>query len=326
MIRAPAALCLALLSALFAPSPARAAAPTLAAAQLPGGTTLPYLASAPPGDKSLTHALIAIQGYTRDATRTFGAASDAAANANASDDTLIVAPIFQVPAAEAGRCHFHGVPAAAPTDALWHCGTWSDGSPALNAPVTSFGATDALIEQLARAYPRLRVVTIAGFSAGGQFVQRYAAFSNVQSANLRLRYVVADPSGFLYFDPWRPVAADESCPDYNDWKFGTDDLPASLGRTAGAARAAYISADIHYLIGALDTGDGPGTAYRLLESSCAAERQGHYRLDRAEHYAAYDAAMLAHGRHPLTIVPGCAHSVSCVFPTPAARAALFGGR
>ena len=326
MIRAPAALCLALSLALLAASPAHAAAPTLAAAQLPGGTTLPYFVSAPPGRNAPTRALIAIQGYTRDATRTFTAASDAAANAGASADTLIIAPIFQVPAPESERCHFRGVPAAAPTDALWHCGSWSDGSPALNAPLTSFGATDALIEQIARAYPSLRVVTIAGFSAGGQFVQRYAAFSNVQSADLRLRYVVADPSGFLYFDPWRPVAADESCPEYNMWKFGTDHLPASLGRTAAAARAAYVSADLRYLIGALDTGNGPGTAYRLLESSCAAERQGRYRLDRSEHYAAYDAAMLAHGRHPLTIVPGCAHSVSCVFPAQAARAALFGGR
>ena len=324
MIRAPAVLCLALFFALFAQNTAHAAAPTLATANLPGGTTLPYFVSAPPGDKSLTRALIAIHGYTRDATRTFRAASDAAANADASSDTLIVAPIFQVPAPESERCHFHGVPAAAPPDALWHCGTWSDGSPALNAPVTSFAATDALVEQLARAYPRVRVVTIAGFSAGGQFVQHYAAFSNVQSAHLRLRYVVADPSAFVYFGPERPLGTEAACPDYNDWKFGTDDLPASLGRTASAARAAYVSADIHYLIGALDTGDGPGTAYRLLGRNCAAERQGHYRLDRAEHYAAYDAAMLAHGRHPLAIVPGCAHSVSCVFPTPAAHAALLG--
>ena len=213
MIRAPAALCLALSLALLAASPAHAAAPMLATAQLPGGTTLPYFVSAPPGRKAPTRALIAIQGYTRDATRTFTAASDAAANAGASTDTLIVAPIFQVPAAEAERCHFHGVPAAAPTDALWHCGGWSDGSPALNAPVTSFGATDALIEQIARAYPSLRVVTIAGFSAGGQFVQRYAAFSNVQSANLRLRYVVADPSRFLYFDPGRPLGGPKPPPE-----------------------------------------------------------------------------------------------------------------
>lgn len=324
MIRAPAALGLALLSAFFAPNPARAAAPMLVAVRLPGGTTLPYFVSAPPGEQSLTRALIAIHGYTRDATRTFTAASDAAANAGASSDTLIVAPIFQVPAPESERCHFHGVPAAAPTDALWRCNAWSDGSPALNAPVTSFGAMDALVEQLARAYPRLSTVTIAGFSAGGQFVQRYAAFSNVRSANLRLRYVVADPSTFLYFDPERPLGTASACSDYNDWKYGTNDLPASLGRTASAARASYVSADIHYLVGALDTGDGPRTAYRLLERSCAAERQGHYRLDRAEHYAAYDAAMLAHGSHPLAIVPGCAHSVSCVFPTAAARAALFG--
>jgi len=339
-IRAFLAFCLLLSGAPLAT--AQAAAPTtatatLATVTLAGGTTLPYFVSAPPGDKSLTRALIAIHGYTRDATRTFDAAATAAANAGASARTLIVAPIFQVAAPEDEKCHFHGVPAASPTDALWRCDTWSDGGPALNAPLTSFAAMDALVAQIARAYPQLRTITIAGFSAGGQFVQRYAGFAHAPGApaRLRIRYVVADPSTFLYFDTnhfdtnaglGRPAAADQSCPAANDWKFGTDNLPADLGRSAAAARAAYVAADIHYLAGALDTGSGPGTASRLLAKSCAAEEQGKYRLDRAEHYAAYDAAMLAHGRHPLSIVPGCAHSVTCVFPSPAARAALFGDR
>jgi hypothetical protein len=323
MSRALTFLCL-LLSC--APLAARAA--TLAAVSLAGGATLPYLVSAPPGEKSLTRALIAIHGYPRDATRTFAAAADAAAKAGLSAGTLIVAPIFQVPAPEDEKCHWRGVPAAAPTDALWHCSTWADGARALNAPVTSFAAMDALVASIAHAYPQVRLVTIAGFSAGAQFVQHYVGFAHVPGLDvrvrsLRLRYVIADPSEFLYFDPTRPVATDDSCPESNDWKFGTDDLPADLGRSAAAARAAYVAADIHYLAGALDTGTGPGTAYRLLEKNCAAEQQGRYRLDRAAHYATYDAAMLAHGKHPLTIVPGCAHSVTCVFPSPAARAALF---
>ncbi len=273
--RALTALCLLLSCAPLAAHAATLATATLATVMLPGGTTLPYFVSAP-DEKSLTQALIAIHGYTRDATRTFAAASHAAANAGASARTLIVAPIFPVPAPEDEKCHFHDVPTAAPTDALWHCGAWARGGAALNAPVTSFAAMDALVEKIARAYTRVRVVTIAGFSAGAQFVQHYAGFADVQSAPVLLRYVIADPSEFVYFDPGRPVATNAACPDANDWKFGTDRLPADLGRSAAAARAAYAASDIRYLAGSLDTGAGPGTAYRLLEKNCAAEQQGQY--------------------------------------------------
>lgn len=44
-------------------------------------------------------------------------------------------------------------------------------------------------------------------------------------------------------------------------------------------------------------------------------------------YAAYDRAMLSRNpQRTVTIVPGCAHDVACVFPNEAARSALFGAR
>ena len=103
-------------------------------------------------------------------------------------------------------------------------------------------------------------------------------------------------------------------------------MPADVGRDAAAARAVYAEANVQYLEGARDSGRGHRAAYRWLEKNCSAELQGPYRLQRGEAYAAYDRADLAHGAHPLTIVPGCAHSVSCVFPAAAARGALFGSR
>jgi hypothetical protein len=301
-----------------------AAARTLEAAPLGQGLRLEYYVSAPPG-ASYAHILIAVHGYPRDANRTFDAAVAAAA-ADHSADTLIVAPIFQVPAGEAGKCHFHGVPRARRGEALWHCDDWADGSPALNAPVTSFQAMDLLVAFLLRRDPAAQTVTIAGFSAGGQYVQHYIGFAHAPARAMKLRYVVGDPSEFLYFDPSRPVRDTAACPGYNDWKFGTDHLPADLGRDAAIARAVYANANVHYLEGAQDSGTGHATAYRRLERNCAAELQGSYRLQRGEAYAAYDRAVLAHGNHPLTIVPGCAHAVMCVFPAAAARGALFGGQ
>ncbi len=240
---------------------ARAAAPPPSTLTLTGGLTLPYFISTPEPQGAPSAALIAVQGYPRDANRSFEAAARAAREAGQAARTLIIAPIFQVLAAEAARyCHFRGMPAARPGNALWHCGTWLNGAPAINTPETSFEALTQLIDHVLRRYPSIQVVTIAGFSAGGQFVQRDAAFAAPLSRPVTRRYVVADPGTFLYFNRFRPKPGRAACPGYNNWKFGTDHLPAFLGRTAAAARAAYIRADIHYLEGARDHGRGRGTA------------------------------------------------------------------
>jgi hypothetical protein len=317
--------CFGLLFLLFAVIPAAASARLIADAPLGQGLTLDYYVSAPPGP-NYTQIVIAVHGYPRDADRTYDAALNAARNAGRGADTLIVAPIYQVPASEADKCHFRGVPGASPDNALWHCNNWQPGALALNGEVTSFQAMDRLVDTLLQRYPGVRTVTIAGFSAGGQFVQHYIGFARPSTGSAVLRYIVADPSEFVYFDPDRPVKDVASCPRYNDWKYGEDKLPTYLGRDAAAARVTYAKANVHYLEGALDTGTGPGTSYRLLEKNCAAELQGPYRLERGENYAAYDKAKLAYGAHRLTIVPGCAHSVDCVFSSSAAAPALFDGR
>jgi hypothetical protein len=287
-------------------------------APLGDGLNLAYYVSAPSG-AAISKILIAIHGYSRDANRTFDAAAAAARQTSA---VLIVAPIFQVPTPEAAKCQFPGVPGASPGDALWHCGNWASGSQASNGAITSFAAMDRLEAVLLSRYPGAGAITLAGFSAGGQYVQHYIGFAR-PPGGVQSRYVIADPSEFVYFDGWRPQAASVACPGYNDWKYGTENLPPSLGRGGEEARAIYSGAAVDYLEGALDTGTGAGTSYRLLEKNCSAELEGPYRLERGEAYAAYDAERLAHGAHRLTIVPGCAHSVTCVFPSAAAVRVLF---
>lgn len=266
--------------------------------------------------------LIVVHGYNHDANRTFDAAARAAAAAGHSRDTLIVAPVFEMPAADARKCGFKGVPEAVRGDAVWRCGAWAGGGKATNGNVTSFQMMDRLIAMLVNEDRAARTVTVAGLSAGGQFVQLYAGFAN-PPAGVSIRYVVSDPSSFVYFDQFRPELGAASCPRFNNWKFGLDKLPANLGRDGAAARQAYAAADLTYLEGALDKSNGPGTAETLLAHDCAAQLQGPFRLQRGQAYATYDAKYLAHGTHKLVIVPGCTHAVSCVFPSPAARAVLF---
>lgn len=277
-----------------------------------------------------TRALIAMHGHPRDADKTFDAALQAVRNAGALADTLVVAPVFQVAADKAAKCSAPGVPAAQPGDLLWTCGSWLEGGRAENgARIGAFAAMDALVAELARRWPSLRTVTVAGFSAGAQMVQHYIGFADPARAGasrVALRYVVADPGTWLYFDPWRPQpVAEGACPGVNRWKYGTDDLPAGLGRSAAQARAHYAAADIRYLEGALDSSEAKGTYYGILDKSCAATAQGPYRMQRGLAYAQYDRTMLAPDqRREVVVVPGCAHDVACVFPSEAARAALLG--
>lgn len=295
------------------------------------GGRLNYYASRRPGSgpssAAPTSALIAVHGHPRDATKTFDAALLAVQRAGRLGDTLVVAPVFQVDSARAANCRTDGVPAAQPGDLLWTCSSWPEGESASNgAGLASFAALDALVAELARQWPTLRTVTIAGFSAGAQMVQRAIGFAAAPPAGVALRYVVADPGSWLYFDAFRPQPVGvSSCPAANRWKYGTEALPPHLGRNAAQARAQYAAADIHYLEGERDSNDAKGMAHRLLDTSCAAAAQGEFRLQRGLAYADYDRALLAPSKQrQVTVVPGCAHDVACVFPSAAAREALFG--
>ena len=166
---------------------------------------------------------------------------------------------------------------------------------------------------------------------------------------MRVRYVVADPGSWLYFDPQRPIPVDNgqpvpwarcgnlscefdwkplnteevaACLQANRWKYGTEDLPAELGSNASNARARYAKADVAYLEGELDTGEHQNAFFKILDRSCAANLQGPYRLQRGLAYAAYDKRFLV-SNHALAIVPGCAHDVTCVFVSRTARPLLF---
>lgn len=301
-------------------------------------------------DQSPTRALIVVHGHPRDANVTFNAALAALSSAQALNDTVVIAPVFQVSADEADRCSTDGVPAAQANDLRWTCASWIDGGKADDASgMTSFAAMDALVKEVAHRWPSVHEVTIAGFSAGAQMVQHYIGFAAADvPRTLAIRYVVADPGSWLYFDSIRPstqmdghtvdtstcadagcefqhVASNATCPNINQWKYGTESLPASLNRVAAAARAQYASADVHYLEAAQDSGPGRGTYSRILDKTCAAMAQGTFRLQRGMAYAAYDRQWLARDRpRAVTVVPGCAHDVTCVFSAPAAQAALLG--
>lgn len=303
---------------------------------------LPYYVAKTHG-RTPHSALIVLHGHPRDAGKTLAAALKAAQLAGKTDDTLLVAPLYPVPTAQARRCHSPGVPAAQPGDALWSCSSWIEGGLDVQSKVSSFAALDQLIAELKIKWPQLRWITVAGFSAGAQFVQHYVGFAEVPTG-VSVRYVVSDPGSWLYFDRLRPQPVvdwrscsqekgcdftwtevnDDSCPNLNHWKYGLENIPAFHDQTRETVRQRYAAADITYIEGEKDTGSAPGAFYKILDKSCAAQAQGPYRLQRGIAYAAYDRRFIAPGaKRQLLTVPGCAHDVSCVFPSSVARRALF---
>ncbi len=335
--------------------------------QSPQPARLHFYASLPfdtntPNDSEINTVLIVMHGHPRDANLSFNAALAATVQARKLDTTLIIAPLFQV--SDPTKCHTANTPPSATNDLLWTCASWMKGGVAKNAAgtrsITSFAAIDQLVQRITQRYPNIRTVTITGFSAGAQMVQHYIAFANLNGPGYSVRFVVADPGSWLYFDPDRPqpfianqavpwsacelegktdfgkcdvrigaIATSTTalnCPAYRHWKYGTDQIPPQLlrQRNAEEARKAYQKADVTIIEAALDNSQDRRAFYKILDKSCSAELQGPYRLQRGLAYALYDQEKFHVPHHRMVdIVPDCGHNVSCVFSSEIARKVLF---
>lgn len=277
----------------------------------------------------VTRAVIVIHGKLRNADVYFRTAQNARDAAHADPDTtLLIAPQF-LATLDTG---VHDEPA----DLLrWTGDAWMGGEAArAPLPISSYEVLDAIVARLAdrKLFPNLRHVVFAGHSGGAQVVQRYAvAARNIAALTgegIDVRYVVASPSTYAYFDAQRPnaqgIAAPfdaAQCPDFNQWKYGMDNRPPYLGdRTPAQLEAAYAARRIDYLVGGAD--DDPQQS--ALDRTCAAEAQGPQRVARAEAYYRY-----IQSRHPdglkqrFHIVPGVGHNGARMLTSVCALAAMF---
>nr|CUV11792.1 exported protein of unknown function [Ralstonia solanacearum] len=120
------------------------------------------------------------------------------------DEILLIAPNFPgEPDAGKGFDHMP----------MWSVDGWLGGFNAVNAPYAGLSSLQvqddliAFVPDPARL-PNVRRVTVAGHSGGAQIVHRYAVLNNVdertRARGVDLRYVVANPSSYLYFTPERP--------------------------------------------------------------------------------------------------------------------------
>ncbi|MCP3379479.1 alpha/beta hydrolase [Bradyrhizobium sp. CCGUVB4N] len=211
----------------------------------------------------------------------------------------------------------------------WSLEGWEGGDAALAPnPVSSFEALDAILAKLSdrRIFPNLKQVVVAGHSGGGQVAQRYAIAGKGEVAlsrqHIDVRYVVANPSSYAYFNSERPepkIAA--SCPGYNNWKYGMDARPPYLADAMPVAlEQRYVEREVIYLLGTLDT----NPEHPALDKSCMAKAQGPYRYARGHNYVGV-MAKRDHGtpNHRVWDVAGVGHDGDKMLTSKCGLAALF---
>jgi hypothetical protein len=260
---------------------------------------LPVYASSPAAlaaggapNASITTAVIFLHGLMGNANTYFCEGLAATLGSRWGDSTLVVAPWL-------GNESVSGKYWAGLDDGsaslFWSVTRWTHGGNASpgpagdNPPVkwsTSFDALDALVAALTAAatadgaLPALRLITVAGFSAGAQLAQHWAfarkaavaaaagaapAAAGVPSPP-QVRVLVSDPGSYVYLSPERPspgcsplrdtgtawacaqfeVPTDSACADtYDAWKYGVGDgLDDNLYIAPLARDAAALAAQV----------------------------------------------------------------------------------
>jgi hypothetical protein len=213
----------------------------------------------------------------------------------------------------------------------WDVEGWKGGeSAARPAPISSFTAMDCLLRQLTAPERLARgarpTVVIVGNSAGGQYVNRYAAVGlapdDLAKRGISVRFVIANPSTYLYFDKERPVPVPDPV-GVNQWRYGFETPPSYVEGTAQDSLQRYLSRDVTIVLGAEDS---DGTAL-LLEVSAAAMAQGANRLERGINYDRHirRLAELAGlpAQHRLIQLSGVGHSAGDVIAAKETRQLLF---
>jgi hypothetical protein len=295
---------------------------------LGGGFYLPVYRSLPllEGDTAVERAVIVVHGANRNPDAYFATMVGATQRAGAMSKTLVISPHFQTSS--------DGADADEP---VWTSGGWKRGDQSNTTPsdpdgIGSYEAVDKILAILGdpSRYPRLRKVVVTGHSAGGQYAHRFAAGSRVEEtlSHLRFRYVVANPSTYLYLGPERaaeggeggwPLPDRSQCSTYNNWHYGLEEVnPYIAVQELTEIRSQLTRRDVVYMVGDQDVGSS------MLDVSCGAMLQGPNRFIRGVTLFNYLEAFFPQHNSQLFVVPGVAHSSSGIYNSAEGQAVLFG--
>jgi len=226
-------------------------------------------------------------------------------------------------------------------------GGWRQGNNSLNTDthprtitVSNFEFYDEILTQLANPniFPNLKKIVFTGHSAGGQVTNRYAAGTKVpdtilRPAGIKIRFVVANSSSYIYFGPERRVAGTldqfalpssedlERAPGYNQYKYGMEGLNEYMSAVGPEQiRHQYQRREVFYLLGEQDR------CSDNLDDSADAMLQGRYRYERGQIYHNYIQHLFGPGTgylHKKVIALGIAHNSNAIYNSYQGRKLLF---
>jgi hypothetical protein len=271
------------------------------------------------GDGGVSRAIIVVHGVDRDADAYFNTMVQALRTAGVLDSVVVVAPHFQTledgPRSDEPYWSSEG----------WKRGDLSDAASPLTR-TSSFAVIDSLIRALTdrSRFPRLKSIVLTGHSAGGQLTHRYAGVGpGAEGLSVAIRFVVANPSSYLWLRGERPAGAGfaipdtSACPGWDDWPYGLRNRN-SYAKTPDDAtiRSRLTTRDVRVLVGDADT------LTANLDMSCEGNLQGARRYDRGRALVRFMGLYFASNGHRESVVLGVGHSSTAMYGSAAGQAAL----
>ncbi|WP_428737799.1 hypothetical protein [Sulfurimonas sp.] len=275
--------------------------------------------------------IIAIHSSNHDAKMYFNNTSALTKSLQKTDETLIVAPQFLITSL-----------IQEPTEAdflFWKVPPFRGTSKALykgkKVSLSAYEILDEMINEIVSSnnFPNFRSVVIFGHSAGGQMVNRFAAYSRFDKNTLDVRYIVMAPSSYVYFNKERVQKGtlnhfevpqmDEKY--YNYWGNGLKKLYQVHRRnrvSPDIMRKQYKNSKITYLVGSRDNDPSNSS----LGKSKSSMMQGSHRVERAQVYYNYLQHYFGRGivnRQHLYVVPNVGHSSKGLMNSEVGQNVLF---
>jgi len=292
---------------------------------------------------TVTRAFILIHGAGRNADHYFETATAAGFLAGALENTVIISPRI-IAAPDKPQLNEVLWPSSGNN---WRGGGFAPGNPTL----TSFDFIDELVRKLADkgVFPNLTKIVIAGHSAGGQVVTRYAMANKVHDTpGVSISYVVANPSSYAWPTSVRPLPTGDGdptdaykaslgadgekvhsnftygafdstkAPTFDRWPAGMQNLNGyTASMTADQLRKNLVERPVTYLLGQVDVLPLGG-----FDSSPSAMAQGPTRRARGEAFFKYVNETMG-AKHNAIIVSECGHNDRCIFTTNAVFPTIF---
>jgi len=284
-----------------------------------------YSLTAPNAD--ITRAFIMIHGTNRDADNYFRTALAGAFLAGALDNTIVISPHIS---SAAGGCQDK----LESNQVSYSCtgDSWRSGGTSISSEkITSFDFMDEILRKLANRqnFPNLKAIVVAGHSAGGQYVNRYAMANQVHDKlGVPVSYIVSNPSSYAYLDATRPrgeagefrdFTDGRNCTTFNKWPYGLENRAG--GYTAKLSddqlKKQLAARPVTYLLGEIDILPLGG-----FDSSCPAMAQGATRLARGQAFGKYVNQKIG-AQHKIVQVSLCGHNARCMFTSEPALQVAF---